>query len=167
MKIIMYNFIWLTWYFFYFQLTVAYHLECNHIGSLTMPSHPAQRMMKVSVLLMRGTFFLKENHEKSQHPLSLNRVNSRWKVETAWKSSDLILNSMYMLLARSYFSIFSCVPYIETLIGWLVWTRTLKFMTIAKDVSYNWGGFAHIESLVVYCLGAHFMNIWDPSFEKI
>ena len=36
-----------------------------------------------------------------------------------------------------------------------------------KDGSHNWGGFAHIDSLDVYCLGAHFLNIWDPSFGKI
>ena len=37
----------------------------------------------------------------------------------------------------------------------------------AKDGAHNWGGFADIESLIVYYLGAHFMNIWDPSFGKI
>ena len=36
-----------------------------------------------------------------------------------------------------------------------------------KDGSHNWGGFAHIESYVSYCLGAHFMKFWDPSFGKM
>ena len=28
----------------------------------------------------------------------------------------------------------------------------------------SWGGFEHIKSMIDYCLGVLFMNIWDPSF---
>ena len=45
--------------------------------------------------------------------------------------------------------------------------QKLQILLSLKDGSHNWGGFAHIESLVVHCLGAHFMNIWDPSFGKM
>ena len=41
------------------------------------------------------------------------------------------------------------------------------FLLLSKDGSHNWGGFAHIESYVSYCLGAHFMKFWDPSFGKM
>ncbi len=39
-------------------------------------------------------------------------------------------------------------------------------VTYVKDGTHNWGGFAHIESLVVYWSGAHFTNILDPPLEK-
>ncbi len=39
--------------------------------------------------------------------------------------------------------------------------------TGAKDGSHNWGEFAHIQSMVGYYLGAHFMKVWDPSFGKM
>ncbi len=35
-----------------------------------------------------------------------------------------------------------------------------------KDGSQNQGGFAHIESLGVYCLGAHFRKYGTPPLEK-
>ena len=35
-----------------------------------------------------------------------------------------------------------------------------------KDGSHHWGGFAHIESLVVYCLRAHFSEYLGPLLWK-
>ncbi len=45
-------------------------------------------------------------------------------------------------------------------------TQYMVGVDVDKDGSWNWGGFAHIKSLVVYCLEAHFLNILDPSFRK-
>ena len=50
---------------------------------------------------------------------------------------------------------------------WVLGLGTVQMIYNDKDGSHNWGGFAHIESMVVHCLGAHFMNIWDPSFGEI